>query len=209
MCPFVSSFPSPLALLRSRLRSKWRKTGTSQSRESLACSRLSHSVRTFSISRTRQAGFQGERWEAEMVGQNYGKQTPFGFVRFVSFSGQVMFFRQFAFFLAFPVGEKWMRDEQTPKDVCREATFCPFINYAYICAYLKEIWKKQFSGVTSRGMKWDNKPYKLKRPIERLLVRKTVDWVDPFSTSKIQSNLFNTDTKGTEPSVHFTEVSEL
>ena len=58
-------------------------------------------------------------------------------------------------------------------------------------------------------MKWDNKPYKLKRPIERLLVRKTVDWVDPFNTSKIQSNLFNTDTKGTEPSVHFTEVSVL
>lgn len=53
MCPFVSSFPSPLALLRSRLRSKWRRTGTSQSPESLACSRLSHSVRTFSISQTR------------------------------------------------------------------------------------------------------------------------------------------------------------
>ena len=144
-----------------------------------------------------------------MVGQNYGKQTPFRFVRFVSFSGQVMFFRQFAFCLASPVGEKWMRDEQTPKDVCGEATFCPFINYAYICAYLKEIWKKQFSGITSRGIKWDNKPYKLKRPIERLLVRKTVDWVDPFSTSKIQSNLFNTDTKGTVPSVRFTEVSVL
>ena len=80
-----------------------------------------------------------------MVGHNHGKQTPFRFVCFVSSSGHVMFFRQFA--------------------------LCPFITFAYICAYLKEIWKKQFSGVTSRGMKWVNKPYKLKRPFERLRVR--------------------------------------
>ena len=55
-----------------------------------------------------------------------------------------------------------------------QVTWCslgPFINCTYICGYLKEIWKKQFSGVTSRGMKWINKPYKLKRPIERLRVR--------------------------------------
>ena len=30
-----------------------------------------------------------------------------------------------------------------------------------------------------------------------------------FQPSGIQSNLFNADTKGTEPSVHFTEVSVL
>ena len=176
MCPFVSSFPSPLALLRSRLRSKWRRTGTSQSRESLACSRLSHSVRTFSISRTRlsrslEQAFRGSaerrKWSVKIMENRH----LLGLYVLCPFSGQVMFFRQFAFCLASPVGEKWMRDEQTPKDVCGEATFCPFINYAYICAYLKEIWKKQFSGVTSRGMKWVNKPYKLKRPIKRLRVR--------------------------------------
>ena len=43
-----------------------------------------------------------------------------------------------------------------------------------------------------------NKPYKLKRPIERLRVGKKVN---SFRTSKIESNLFNTDTKGTEPQV--------
>ena len=31
----------------------------------------------------------------------------------------------------------------------------------------------------------------------------------PYTITTIQSNLFNTDTKGTEPSVHFTEVSVL
>ena len=28
-----------------------------------------------------------------------------------------------------------------------------------------DIWKKQFSGISSRGLKWENKTYKLKRSI--------------------------------------------
>ena len=94
MCPFVSSFPSPLALLRSRLRSKRRRTGTSQSRESLACSKLSHSVRAFSISRTRQSrsleqAFRGSaerrKWSVAIMENSH----------LVSSSGHVMFFKSF------------------------------------------------------------------------------------------------------------------
>ena len=178
MCPFVSACPSPLALLRSRLRSKWRRTGTSQSRESLACSRLSHSVRTFSISRTRQSrsleqAFRGSAESRKWLVTIMENRHLFGLHALL------------------PLQVTW-------------CSLGSFINCTYICGYLKEIWKKQFYGVTSRGMKWVNKPYKLKRLIERLRVRKTVN---PFRTSKIQSNLFSTDTKGTEPSVRFTEVS--
>ena len=186
--PFVSSFPSPLALLRSRLRSKWRRTGTSQSRESLACSRLSHSVRTFSISRTRlsrslEQAFRGSaesrKWSVTII-----KNRPL-----------------FGLYVLFPLQVTWY-------------SLGPFINYAYICVHLKLrnlketiLWgninlrsgvsfflllcffgsreeknNERLKGiigrghgsqarVTSRGIKWVNKPYKLKRPIKRLRVR--------------------------------------
>ena len=140
MCPFVSSFPSPLALLRSRLRSKWRRTGTSQSRESLACSRLSHSVRTFSISisRTRQSrsleqAFRGSAESRKWLVTIMENRHLFGLHALL------------------PLQVTW-------------CSLGSFINCTYI-------WKKQFYGVTSRGMKWVNKPYKLKRPLERLRVR--------------------------------------
>ena len=116
MCPFVSSFPSPLALLRSRLRSKWRRRGTSQSRESLACSRLSHSVRTFSISRTRlsrslEQTFRGSaerrKWWVTIIENRH----------------------IFGLYVLFPLQVMW-------------CSLGPFINYAYICANLKEILKQ-------------------------------------------------------------------
>ena len=145
MCPFFSSFPSPLALLRSRLRSKWRGTGTSQSRESLVCSRLSHSVRTFSISRTRQSRSLEQAFRGSAESRKW--------------SVTIMENRHlFGLYALLPLQVTW-------------CSLGPFINCTYICGYLKEIWKKQFYGVTSRGMKWVNKPYKLKRPLERLRVR--------------------------------------
>ena len=186
MCPFVSSFPSPLALLRSRLRSKWRRTGTSQSRESLACSRLSHSVRTFSISLTRlsrslEQAFRGSaespKWSVTIIKNRH----------------------LFGLYVLFPLQVTWY-------------SLGPFINYAYICVHLKLrnlketiLWgninlrsgvffffcffvslarerkknNERLKGiigrghgsqarVTSRGIKWVNKPYKLKRPNKRL-----------------------------------------
>ena len=57
-----------------------------------------------------------------------------------------------------------------------QTTWCPhgnfpfvcFISYAYICACWGDIWKKLFPRVASRGLKWENKTYKLKRSIESL-----------------------------------------
>ena len=49
----------------------------------------------------------------------------------------------------------------------REFAFFLFFNYAYIGTWMhmrktKFEKKKQFSGVPSRGLKWENKTYKLK-----------------------------------------------
>ena len=54
----------------------------------------------------------------------------------------------------------------------REFAFFLFVNYAYIGTWMHvrktkfEKKKKQFSGVPSRGLKWENKTYKLKTSFE-------------------------------------------
>ena len=53
-----------------------------------------------------------------------------------------------------------------------EFAFCLFINHIHVVSYMytyargcKNIGKKQFSGVPSRGLQWDNKTYKIKSSI--------------------------------------------
>lgn len=51
-----------------------------------------------------------------------------------------------------------------------EFAFCLFVNYTYICMHahaLDNTRKKQFSGVSSPGLKWENKSNKLKRSIDQ------------------------------------------
>ena len=48
--------------------------------------------------------------------------------------------------------------------------------YAYIDSEVDarawdEIWKKKFSGVASRGLKWENKTYKLKMSLHSHIVK--------------------------------------
>ena len=47
----------------------------------------------------------------------------------------------------------------------REFSFCFFISYAYIFTCIGRHLKESFPRVTSRGLKWENKMYKLKRSI--------------------------------------------
>ena len=51
----------------------------------------------------------------------------------------------------------------------RQFAFCLFINYAYVVTWMHvhktKFEKKLFSGVPSRGLKWENKTYKLKTSI--------------------------------------------
>ena len=46
-----------------------------------------------------------------------------------------------------------------------EFSFCLFISYVYICTCIRRHLKKLFPRVASRGLKWENKTYKLKRSI--------------------------------------------
>ena len=50
----------------------------------------------------------------------------------------------------------------------REFAFCLFINYAHICLWM-HVYKTTF-GVPSRGLKWENKKYKVKRSIVSVIV---------------------------------------
>ena len=60
-----------------------------------------------------------------------------------------------------------------------ELAFCFFIYYAYICTWVyvhkTKFEKKKFSGVPSRGLKWENKNYmyKLKKSFSRKVVGKS------------------------------------
>ena len=53
-----------------------------------------------------------------------------------------------------------------PHDVLMGICLFFFISCAYICTCWDDIWKKLFPRVASRGLKWENKTYKLKRSIE-------------------------------------------
>ena len=58
----------------------------------------------------------------------------------------------------------------------REFAFCLFMYYAYIGTWMhvhktKFEKKKQFSGVPSHGLKWENKTYKLKMSLNRHIVK--------------------------------------
>ena len=64
----------------------------------------------------------------------------------------------------------------------------------WVCVNLRGVWLNEFS------FHWEIRNPNLDFPMA---------WIRSEAIWKVQSNLFSTDTKGTEPIVRFTEVSVL